>query len=73
MRKKFRLGLNGNSEEILTEELQEEFNSVFEEIKKEIKKMKLLRITKDLELAEKHKDQTALKFLRGEFEKVLAE
>jgi len=73
MRKKFRLGLNGDSEELSLEELQREFEGIFEEIKKEIKKTKLLLITKDLEFAEKRKDQEALKFLRGEFEKVLGE
>ncbi|MFA5961314.1 MAG: DNA primase [Parcubacteria group bacterium] len=72
-RKKFRLGLKNTLEEVLPEEFPKEFGEILAELKKEIKKTKLLQITKDLELAEKNGDQAALKFLRGEFEKILTE
>lgn len=72
-RKKFRLGLNNTLEEVLAEEFPKELPGILAELKKEIKKIKLVQITKDLKLAESRKDKTALKFLRGEFEKILAE
>jgi DNA primase len=72
-RKKFRLGLNNSLEEISPEEVSKELPEILVELKKEIKKIKLLQITKDLKLAENRKDEPALIFLRGEFEKVLGD
>jgi DNA primase len=72
-RKKFRLGLNNSLEEIEIDEFSKELPGILDELKREIKKMKLLQIITDLKLAENRKDEVALKFLRGEFEKVLAE
>ena len=71
-RKKFRLGLNNNSEEISLEELQKEADGILEEIKKEIKKEKQAKVEKDLKLAEKLGDKSAVKLLQKEFEKILA-
>jgi hypothetical protein len=72
-RKKFRLDLNNNLEEVKAEEFSREFEGILAELGKEIKRIKLTQITKDLKLAESRKDKIALEFLRGEFEKVLAE
>jgi DNA primase len=72
-RKKFRLGLKNTLEEVSEEECKNELPELLAEVKREIKKIKLKKITEDLGLAEKRKDETALKFLRAEFEKVLAE
>jgi hypothetical protein len=72
-RKKFRLGLNNSLEEVEMEEFSKELPGILDELKREIKKIKLLQIITDLKLAENRKDEVALKFLRGEFEKVLAE
>jgi DNA primase len=72
MRKKFRLGLNGDSEEISPEELQREFEGIFEEIKKEIKKNKQIKVEKDLKLAKELGDKTAEKFLLEELNRILS-
>jgi DNA primase len=72
-RKKFRLGLKNTLEEVSEEECKNELPELLAEVKREIKKIKLKKITEDLGLAEKRKDETALKFLRAEFEKVLGE
>jgi len=72
MRKKFRLGLNNNSEEISQEDLLKEVNGVFEEVKKEIKKDKQTKVVRDLKLAKKIGDKTVEKFLLEELNRILA-
>jgi DNA primase len=72
MRKKFRLGLNGDSEELSPEELQREFEGIFEEIKKEIKKNKQIKVEKDLKLAKELGDKTAEKLLLEELNRILS-
>lgn len=72
MRKKFRLGLNGDSQEISAVELQREFDGIFEGIKREVKKNKQIKVEKDLKLAKELGDKTAEKFLLEELRRILS-
>ena len=69
-KKKYRLDLNNNLEEIIIADQDRELDEIIVEIKRELKKEKLQKITHDLKVAEEKKDQEAIKFLRSEFNKI---
>jgi DNA primase len=69
-RKKFRLGLNNESEEVSSEELKKELTGILAELKEEIKKDKRNKVEKDLKLAKKREDKVAEKFLLEELTKI---
>jgi DNA primase len=71
--KKYRLDLNNNLEEVVIANPECELEKVLSEIKKELKKEELQKITSDLRIAEGKKDLNAVKFLRGEFNKITKE
>ena len=71
--KKYRLDLNNNLEEVIIAEPLLEAENILKEIKKEIKKEELEKITHDLKIAEKNKDQAAIQFLRLEVKKISEE
>ncbi len=72
MRKRFRLDLNGNSEEVLQEELQKEALKMLKAFREEIKKNRREKIEKDLKLAKETGDKVAEKLLLEEFNKILS-
>ncbi|HPN96694.1 MAG TPA: DNA primase [Candidatus Moranbacteria bacterium] len=72
-KKKFRLGLNNELEEVEILNPEREFQNIYQEIKKEIKKEKLEKIAGDLEVAESKGDKEAVKFLQMEFKNILEE
>lgn len=73
LEKKYRFDLNNNIEEIQLNDPLAEMEKHFKEIKKEIGKRELEKIEKDLKSAEKNKDQDAVKFLRGEVNRISQE
>ncbi len=67
---KYQLDLNNNLEEIDIEDPVENFKNCFRNIQKEIYKNSLTKLTQDLKIAEKNKDQSAIIFLSQEFDKI---
>ncbi len=65
-RKKFRLGLNNELEEVSLEELKRELSGILAEIEEKIKKDKRIKVEKDLALAEKRMDKIAKNLLLKE-------
>ncbi len=66
---KYQLDLNNKLEEIEIEEPVKNFKNCFREIQKEIQKDNLIKLTQDLKTAEEKKDQSAILFLRQEFDR----
>jgi DNA primase len=73
LEKKYRFDLNNNIEEIQLDDPLAEMERHLKEIKKEIGKKDLEKIEKDLKAAEDSKDQEAIKFLRGEVDRISQE
>jgi len=73
LEKKYRFDLNNNIEEIQLNNPLAEMEKNLKEIKKEIGKKELEKIEKDLKSAEGSKDQEAIKFLRGEVNRISQE
>ncbi|HHE45835.1 MAG TPA: hypothetical protein ENL05_00575 [Candidatus Moranbacteria bacterium] len=68
--KKYQLDLNNNLEEIIIGDPIETFQNYLKKIQKEKLKNKLVKLTYDLKTAEERKDQTAISFLRREFNEI---
>ncbi len=68
--KKYQLDLNNNLEEIIIGDPIETFQNYLKKIQKEKLKNKLIKLTYDLKTAEERKDQTAISFLRREFNEI---
>jgi DNA primase len=73
LEKKYRFDLNNNIEEIELNDPLAEMEKHLEGIKKEIGKRELEKIEKDLQAAEASKDEEAVKFLRGEVNRISQE
>jgi hypothetical protein len=73
LEKKYRFDLNNNIEEIELNDPLNEMEKHLEGIKKEIGKKELEKIEKDLKSAESSHDQEAIKFLRGEVNRISQE
>ena len=73
LEKKYRFDLNNNIEEIELNDPLNEMEKHLEGIKKEIGKRELEKIEKDLQAAEANKDEEAVKFLRGEVNRISQE
>lgn len=73
LEKKYRFDLNNNIEEIELNDPLNEMEKHLEGIKKEIGKRELEKIEKDLQSAEASKDEEAIKFLRGEVNRISQE
>lgn len=73
LEKKYRFDLNNNIEEIELNDPLAEMEKHLEGIKKEIGKRELEKIEKDLQAAEANKDEEAVKFLRGEVNRISQE
>lgn len=69
-KKKYRLDLNNNLEEISLSDPDKELSGVVREIEREIKKEELAKIAADLKLAEERKDRGAVNFLRTELKRI---
>jgi DNA primase len=73
LEKKYRFDLNNNIEEIQLDDPLAEMEKHLKEIKKEIGKKELEKIEKDLQSAEASRDREAIKFLRGEVNRISQE
>jgi len=73
LEKKYRFDLNNNVEEIQLNDPLAEMEKHLKEIKKEIGKKELEKIEKDLKSAEASRDEEAIKFLRGEVNRISQE
>jgi DNA primase len=73
LEKKYRFDLNNNIEEIELNDPLAEMEKHLEGIKKEIGKRELEKIEKDLQAAEASKYEEAVKFLRGEVNRISQE
>ncbi|HLN18979.1 MAG TPA: toprim domain-containing protein, partial [Patescibacteria group bacterium] len=71
--KKFRLGLNNELEEIRLTSPVGDYKKLIFDIKKEQNRIRLEKITADLKAAEEKKDDEAIKLLRQELAKIIAE
>jgi len=67
---RYRIGLDGESEEIIVEKPIEEAKDRAKKIKYEINKDRLDKISKDLDIAKKNNDTEAVKFLGEEYGKI---
>jgi len=72
-KKKYRLNLNNEPEEVLIDKPIEEMERCLLELKKEAKKEELEKIIDDLKVAEKSGDKGAMQFLRIQSKKILEE
>jgi len=71
-KKRYRLDLNNNIEEIFLNDPLAEYAKCLKEIRKELTKNELEKIAKDLAIAEKNSDQEAVVFLREEVKRISA-
>ena len=69
-RKKYRLGINNDLEEVVIENPQGDFRTCLREIENELKKQSLVRLTRDLRMAEERQDRDAATLIRQEFNKI---
>lgn len=72
MRKKFRIGLNNEPEEILSEELLRESEEVYAELKRQVRIIAQAQVEKDLRLAKERGDKTAEKLLLQELNRIIS-
>ncbi len=71
-KKRYRLDLNNNIEEIFLDDPLAEYAKCLKEIRKELTKNELEKIAKDLAIAEKNSDREAMLFLREEVKRISA-
>ncbi|MDR3559103.1 MAG: DNA primase [Candidatus Pacebacteria bacterium] len=69
-RKKYRLGINNELEEVVIDNPRADFQTNLREIESELKRQTLIRLTSDLKMAEERQDKEALVLLRHEFNKI---
>lgn len=69
-KKKYRLGLNNELEEIFIDNPRTEFNACLFEIEKEMKRQTLVRLASDIKLAKERRDKEAETLLLQEFNKI---